>query len=213
MTKFDKVVIAGVMIFAAAMGLARVTDAQPPLRIGATLGQTGAFAALGQEQLRGYQLCVKHLSEKGGVLGRKLELLVYDDGSDPATAARLYEKLITQDKVDLVLAPQSGPITDAVANVTEKHKLPLVAPSGADTLIYSKGRKFIFSMQPSAEVFLEGLIDLAAKKGLKTVALINVNDIFGRSVIQGTIELSKRRGCRWSSLTPTPRGPPTSPRS
>ena len=54
------------------------------------------------------------------MLGRKLELVVYDNGSDPATAVRLYEKLITQDKVDLVLAPYSGPIADAVADVNER---------------------------------------------------------------------------------------------
>ena len=51
--------------------------------------------------------------------------------------------------------------------------MPMVAPGGAATSIYRKGRKFIFTMNPPAELILEGLIDLAAKKGLKTVALIN----------------------------------------
>ena len=54
-----------------------VGKAQPPIRIGASLPQTGLSAALGQDQLRGYQLCVKHLNDKGGVLGRKLGLVVY----------------------------------------------------------------------------------------------------------------------------------------
>ena len=74
---------------------APVAEAQKPIRIGASVAQTGAFAAQGQNTLRGYQLCVKHMNEKGGVLGRKLELVLYDDGSDPATAVRFYEKLIT----------------------------------------------------------------------------------------------------------------------
>ena len=103
-----------------AWAAAPVAEAQPRIRIGASVAQTGAFAALGQNQLRGYQLCVKHLNEKGGVLGRKLELVVYDDRSDPATAVRLYEQLITQDKVDLVLGPTSSLVTDAVADVTER---------------------------------------------------------------------------------------------
>jgi branched-chain amino acid transport system substrate-binding protein len=113
------------------------------------------------------------------VLGRKLELVVYDDRSDPATAARLYEQLITQDKVNLVLGPNGSPTTDAVAGVTEKHKMPMVAPAAGATSIYRKGRRFLFSMISPAEFFLEGLIDLAAKKGLKTVALINVDDVAG----------------------------------
>ena len=76
------------------------------------------------------------MNDKGGVLGRRLELVVYDNGSDRATAVRLYEQLITQDKVDLVLGPSTSPITDPVADVTEKHKLPMVAPAAAATSIY-----------------------------------------------------------------------------
>jgi len=57
------------------LGSGSIVEAQPPIRIGATLAQTGGFAAPGQNQLRGYQLCVKHMNEKAGVLGRKLELV------------------------------------------------------------------------------------------------------------------------------------------
>ncbi len=110
-------VFAVAVLAALTWAVAPVTEAQPPIRIGASLAQTGVYAALGQNLLRGYQLCVKHTNEKGGVLGRKLELVLYDDGSDPATALRLYEKLITQDKVDLVLGPFSSPIVEAMAEV------------------------------------------------------------------------------------------------
>ena len=84
MSTFVKAFIAGVMIVAPSIALVAVAEAQPPIRIGATLAQTGLYAALGQNQLRGYQLCVKRVNDKGGVLGRKLEPIVYDDGSDPA---------------------------------------------------------------------------------------------------------------------------------
>jgi ABC-type branched-subunit amino acid transport system substrate-binding protein len=154
-----------------------VADAQPPIRIGASLSQTGVYATQGQNLLRGYQLCVKHTNGKGGVLGRQLELVVYDDVSDPATAVRLYEKLITQDKVDLVLGPWISTITDPVADATS---------------IYTKGRKFIFSMLSPAEITLEGLIDQAAKKGLKT--LLNTDDLGQRSVTQRASELAKEKG-------------------
>ena len=158
-------VFAVALLVALGWAVAPVAEAQPPIRIGATLAQTGAGAAIGQDQLRGYQLCVKHTNDKGAVLGRKLELVVHDDGFDPATAIRLYEKLITQDKVDLVLGPRSPDITDAVADVTEKHNMPMVAPLAGTTSIYKKGRKFIFSVQPPNEVFLEGLLDLAPRRG------------------------------------------------
>jgi branched-chain amino acid transport system substrate-binding protein len=196
MVQWHNVALVSVAAFLAAMAsaFAPVAEAQPPIRIGVSPSQSGAYAAPGQNQVRGYQLCVKHLNDKGGVLGRKLELVLDDNGSDPATAVRLYERLITRDKVDLVLGPYSSPITDVVADVTEKHKMPMVEPAAPTTSIYRKGRKFIFSMLPPAETRLEGLIDLAAKRRLKTVALINVDTLFGRATAQGAIELAKKQG-------------------
>jgi branched-chain amino acid transport system substrate-binding protein len=177
-----------------ALAVAPVVEAQSPIRIGATLALTGVYAVPAQNQLRGYRLCVKHVNDKGGVLGRKLELVIHDDGSDPATAVSLYEKLITQDKVDLVLGPYSSPISEAVAVVNEKHRMPMVAPIAGGSSIYKQGRKFIFSVLPPAEVFLEGLIDLAVAKGLRTVAVINVDDLSQKQIAQGTIGLAKSKG-------------------
>jgi branched-chain amino acid transport system substrate-binding protein len=183
-----------------------LAEAQPPIRIGATLAQTGGYASQGQIQLRGYQLCVKHLNERGGVLGRKLELRVYDDGSDPTTAVRLYEQLITQDKVEVVLGPFHSAIADPVASVTEKHKMPMVAPVGAATFMYRKGRKFVFSMLAPGEMLLEGLIDLAAKRGLKSVALIHADDVGSRTVAEGTIELARKKGLQMVLADAFPQG-------
>lgn len=114
--------LVAIVALAISLGAGPIVEAQPPIRIGATLAQTGPYTTLAQNQLRGYHLCVKHMNDKGGVLGRKLELVLYDDGSDPATAVRLYEKLITQDKVDLVLGPNSSPISEAVADVNESSR-------------------------------------------------------------------------------------------
>jgi branched-chain amino acid transport system substrate-binding protein len=189
-SKAGKVLAVTVLV---AWAVAPVAEAQPPIRIGASLSLTGSYTALGQNRHRGYQLCVKHMNEKGGVLGRKLELVLYDDGSDPATAVRLYEELITQDKVDLVLGPISSPITDAVANVTEKHRMPMMTYA-LTTSIYKKGRKFMFMVGPPGEVNFEGLIDLAAEKGLKTVAVINDVTIFPKAAAQGAMGLAKKKG-------------------
>ena len=89
-------VFAVAVLVALAWAVAPVAEAQPPIRIGASASQTRVNWATGQPVLRGYQVCVKHLNDKGGVLGRKLDLVVFDDGSDPATAVRLYERLITR---------------------------------------------------------------------------------------------------------------------
>jgi len=180
--------------------------AQGPIKIGASISLTGTYAALGQNQHRGYQLCAKQVNEKGGVLGRKVEFVVYDDQSQPATGVRLYEKLITQDKVDVVMGPYSSAITEAVANVNEKYKMPMVAPMASTTSIFKKGRKFIFMVQSPAEAYLEGLIEMAAKNGLKTLAIINEDTLFPKATVQGTVELAKKKGLQVVFVEAYPKG-------
>jgi len=76
--------VALVATLALAWAAAPVAEAQPPIRIGATVAQTGGYATNGQPFLHSYQLRVKHTNDQGGVLGRQLELVVHDDASDPA---------------------------------------------------------------------------------------------------------------------------------
>lgn len=133
------------------------THAQAPIRIGASLGLTGTYAEFGQTIQRGYQLCVKHANAKGGVLGRKLELTIQDDQSQIPAAVAIYERLLTQDKIDLVFSPYSSPITDAVAAVTDKHGKPMVASGAATTSLFKKGRRFLFMLLSPAESYLEAM--------------------------------------------------------
>jgi branched-chain amino acid transport system substrate-binding protein len=178
------------------LGTPVFSDAQGPIRIGASLSLTGTYAKLGKNQHEGYQLCQKDLNAKGGLLGRKVEFVVYDDQSLPPTGVRLYEKLITEDKVDAVMGPYSSPITEAVANVTEKYKKVMVSPLAATTSIFKKEprRKYIFMVISPAEAYLEGLVDIAAKRGLKTIVIINEDTLFSKAAAAGAADLAKKKG-------------------
>jgi len=198
--------LAGLWAVSFLLAQASPAQAQQPIRIGASLSQTGSYARLGQTQLRGYQLCIKHVNEKGGVLGRPLTLVYEDDQSQPATAAKIYEKLITQDKVDALLGPYSSPITEAVADVAEKHRMPLMAANAATTSIFKKGRKFVYMMLSPAEVYLEGLIDIAAKGGLKTIAIIHEDTLFPRATAKGAADLAKSKGLQVILTASYPKG-------
>jgi branched-chain amino acid transport system substrate-binding protein len=173
-------------------------EAQGPIRIGASLSMTGTYAKLGNYQHEGYKLCAKQANEKGGLLGRKIEMVVYDDQSTPATAVRLYEKLITEDKVEAIMGPYSSPVSEAAANVTEKYKKVMVMPLAATTSIFKrppdKKRYYIFMVLTPAEVYLEGLIDIAVKRGLKTIAVINEDTLFTKTAAAGAVDLAKKRG-------------------
>ncbi len=173
-------------------GSASIAEEQKPIRIGASASKTGAYAALGQNQLRGYQLCVKHTNDRGGVLGRKLALVAEDDQSQAATAIAIYERLITRDKVDLVLGPYGTPMTEPVADIGDKYKMPMISPTAATTSIFKKGRKFIFMMASPQEVYLEGAIDLAVRNGLKTMVVIHHPS--SKGIAAGAVELAKKKG-------------------
>lgn len=194
------------VIVAVSLGLGQIARAQAPIRIGTSLGMTGVYAEFGLALQRGYDLCVKATNAKGGVLGRKLELTIVDDKSDNATAVAIYERLITQDKVDLVFSPYSSPMTDAVAAVTDKYGKPMVAAGAAAPSIFKKGRRFLFMLLSPAEGYLEGLIDIAAKRGLKTIVLIYEDTLFPKGIAQGAAELAKRRGLQVVAVEGYPRG-------
>ena len=182
------------LIAASVVAVPGLVQAQQPIRIGATMSETGAFATQGVPAAAGYRLCQKDVNEKGGLLGRKVEFLIYDDKSDPKAAVALYEKLIVEDKVDAVMGPYGSTLTEAVAPVTEKHRRAMISPLAATTSIWEKGRRYIFMVLPPAELFLEGLIDMASRNGLKTVAIIEEDALFPMAVGKGAVELAKKRG-------------------
>ena len=89
MKRFGKLLLSGTVTLALLGALIGAAPEHAPIRIGSSLSLTGTYAALGQNQHRGYQLCAKHVNEKGGILGRTIEFVFYDDQSQPATGVRL----------------------------------------------------------------------------------------------------------------------------
>jgi branched-chain amino acid transport system substrate-binding protein len=166
-----------------------------PLRIGATMSITGkAYSVQGGYGREGYLLCQKHLNAQGGLLDRPVELVIYDDESDEKTAARLYEKLITEDKVDAILGPYGTAITEAIADIPDKHRKVMVAANAATSSIWQKGRKFLIMVLAPVDLAAIGALDLAARNGLKKVAIINQDALLPKAVANSTNELAKDKG-------------------
>ena len=185
--------LAGAAALVALFGISEA-HAQAPIKIGASLSLTGTYAKPGTYQKEGYEVCADELNAKGGLLGRKVEFVMYDDQSSTQTAQRLYEKLITEDKVEAVMGPYSSAITESVAGISEKYKKVMVSPLAATTSIFRQGRKYIFMIISPAEFYLEGLVDMGAKRGLKTIAIVNEDTLFPKATVVGTEELAKKRG-------------------
>ena len=192
----NKVRAFGVLLdFFAVLVLSWPSSAQQPIRIGASMSITGkAYSVQGGYGREGYLVCQKHVNAQGGVLGRPIEFVIYDDASDEKTASILYEKLIAEDKVDAVLGPYSSAITDVVADVIEKHRKLMIAPNAATTSIWEKGRRYLIMMVSPAEGMSVGVLDLAARNGLRTSAVINQDALVPNAVAKGASTLAKGKG-------------------
>jgi branched-chain amino acid transport system substrate-binding protein len=119
--------------------IATAAMAQAPLKIGYAISKTGMFAPAAHTQINTYELWQEQVAAAGGIdvggTKRPVKFISYDDQSDFSKAPQIYEKLITDDKVDLLLAPWGTPFHFAIVGILEKYQFPLVANSAASVTI------------------------------------------------------------------------------
>lgn len=168
--------------------------AEKPIVIGASISQTGAYANDASYALQGYQLWVAQQNGKGGLLGRKLELKVYDDQSDPATAVRDYQRLLDQDHVDLIVGPYASNITASVANIAQQHRMPMISPEVAATAPFLRGLTYIFQGISQAGRYVAGPMEIAKAHGYTAVAITGEDTLFPRAVVADAGDIAKKLG-------------------
>jgi branched-chain amino acid transport system substrate-binding protein len=162
--------------------------------LGGAISLTGQYAEPAGRQVNAIKLWADEVNARGGLLGHKIALRLLDDKSDTQTSIKLYEKLITDDKVDLLLAPYSSGITEAVANVNERYKMPFVAYGASSTPIWEKGRRYIFNIVAVAEDYQKGAIHLAQQIGVKKLAIIGQDSLFPRQAGKGAKDWAQKLG-------------------
>lgn len=162
--------------------------------VGGAISQTGRYAEPAGRQVNAIKMWVDEANARGGLLGHKVRLVLLDDKSDTQTSIKLYEKLITEDKVDLILGPYSSGITEAVANVTERYKMPFIAYGASSSPIWEKGRRYIFNIVAVAEDYQKGAVHLAKQIGVKKAAVIGEDSLFPRQAGKGAKDWAKQLG-------------------
>jgi branched-chain amino acid transport system substrate-binding protein len=170
---------------ASALLVAPGTHAAEPVRVGVTTSLTGTYAVPGSNLLAGLKMWAHDVNSRGALLGRKVEIVSYDDQSDPATSARLYETLISDDRVDLLIGPYASDVTQAASEVAENHGFPMVSGSASATGIWSRGYRNIFQVDTPADRYMDLLIESAGNAGLTTIALAYAGSDFPREVARG----------------------------
>src|SRR5919202_5223445 len=164
--------------------------AKAPIKIGISLPLTGNFSEPGTAAKRGYEVWADLLNKRGGLLGRKVQLIIKDDQSDQNTIVNDYNRLITEDKVDLLLGTFSSLLNLPASAVAEKYKMVYVEPAGGSPAMFSRGFKYLFFAQQAtaphqADLFSNWVKRLPAAKRPKTAAYPTQDDPFTKPVIQG----------------------------
>ena len=196
------VAAAGAVVLAAGLAaghLPAAAQSTDPIKIGFSMALTGPLAANGKQALLGARIWAEEVNAKGGLLGRKVELVNYDDQSNPSTIPGIYTKLLDVDKVDLVVSGYAtNMVAPAIPIVMQKNKtfISLFALDANSEFHYPR----YFSMLPSGptpkESFTEGFFQVAAAQNPKptTIALAAEDAEFSRNACEGARNNVKKYG-------------------
>lgn len=168
---------------------AQPADTGKPITIGISLPLTGDFSQPGGEAKRGYEIWQKQVNARGGMLGRQVHLKIVDDASNQDTVVTDYTKLITQDKVDLLLGTFSSLLNYPASAVAEKNGMVFVEPAGGAPRMFERNFTYLFFAQPAtaphqADVFVEWIKSLPAGERPATAAYPSQDDPFAAPVIE-----------------------------
>lgn len=170
-------------------GSAPASAPPSPLRVGVSLSLTGTFADPGRAALRGYQLWTDKVNTAGGILGRQVQLTVLDDRSTPSGAVSDYRRLITREKVDLVLGPFSSLLTEPSAMVAKQYRYAFIEPAGGGPNVFAPkfGNLFFVQQAPAVKegaVFADYVLSLPRKQRPKTAAYTELDDPFAAPIAE-----------------------------
>ena len=171
-----KKLVAGATLVLGAFGAL----AAEPIKIGSVLSVTGPAAFLGDPELKTLQLYVDDINKKGGVIGRQLQLVHYDDGSDANKANGFAKRLIDDDKVDILVGGTTTGSTMSMVPLAEKSGTPFISLAGA-VVIIEPVKKFVFKTPHTDRMAAEKVFEDMKKRGISKVALLSETSGFGAS--------------------------------
>src|SRR5579862_1675091 len=166
---------------------------QPPIKIGMSMAQTGGLAGGGKASLLGTEIWRDDVNAKGGLLGRKVELVVYDDKSSASETPAIYSKLLDVDKVDLLFAPYATVPTAPIMPLVKQRGMLLMGNFSFQ--VNSKVHHDMwFNNAPwgPADSWATGFLTLGQKAGGKTVAILSADQEFAQIIATTTRDVAKK---------------------
>ncbi len=156
-----------------------------PIRIGASLSFEGKYAEPSEMIRYGYEMWIDQINAKGGLLGRPVKLILYDDQSDLSKVRDHYHTLLEVDRVDLLLSPYGSPATLVASELSEQKGFVMIACAASSEKVYSRGFQYLFGLYAPADRFCIGFLDLLARRGLNRAGIIYEQSAFHESIYSG----------------------------
>jgi len=168
---------------------------QPPIKIGMSMPQTGTLGGGGQAVLLALRIWVEDINNKGGLLGRKIDFIVYDDQTNPALTPGIYTKLLDVDKVDLLIAPYGTVPTAPIMPLVKQRGLLLMGNFSFQVNRTVKHDMW-FNNSPwnDASSWSDGFFEAGQKLGAKTIAFLAADQEFAQNLVNGARDLAHKAG-------------------
>ena len=185
--------IAGAAAVTAALPGKRAFAQAGPVKIGMSMPQTGSLGAGGKAELVAIRMWVDDVNKKGGLLGRKVELIAYDDQTNPALTPGIYTKLLDVDKVDLLFAPYGTVPTAPIMPLVKQRGLLLMG-NFSFQVNHTVKHDMWFNNLPAADAqsWFTGFFEQGQKSGAKSIAFLSADQEFAQNLANGAKELAQK---------------------
>src|SRR3981189_641225 len=174
--------------------IAAPASAQAAMKIGVTQPLTGAFAASGNYVTQGAKIAEDQINAAGGVLGRKIQLVVEDNKSNPTEAVATAEKLIGKDKVPVMMGAWSSTLTLAVMPKLMEYGVPMLVETSSSGKITTSGNPWIFRISPTSEMEAKAFAGNVKALGIRKADFLATNNDFGLGASKEFSEMLKAQG-------------------
>ncbi|MCG6206302.1 ABC transporter substrate-binding protein [Rhodopseudomonas sp. HC1] len=164
---------------AVVVGISGPAAAQDVIKIGVNQPLTGVVAAAGNMVTAGTKIAAAQINAKGGILGKKLELVIEDNKSNPTEAAAVAEKLITRDKVPALVGAWSSTYTLAVMPKLLEYQVPMVVETSSADKITMMGNPYVFRISPTNGTEAKSFARFVEPLGIKKADFLTVNNDWG----------------------------------
>jgi branched-chain amino acid transport system substrate-binding protein len=188
------------LVALAAMLLTTTVWAQETIKIGVTQPLTGAFAASGNYVAQGARIAEAEINKAGGVLGRKIQLIVEDNKSNPTEAVATAEKLIVRDNVPVLMGAWSSTLTLAVMPKLEEYKVPMLVETSSSGKITTSGNPYVFRISPTSEMEAKAFTPLFKSLGIKKADFLATNNDFGLGASKEFSAMAKAEGVQVGAM-------------